>query len=186
VAAFPSGDSITKRAKFLRTIGDSIITKKVISDKNVIFKTNKIKLVTEGYFLLNEAYKKWRIKNNHNTQAPKIAALTCMAIGTFQPFVPTNPANAKTIQQARCNEIYALACASVIIGMPLLKDKKDIYFRLLDVLSKCDSETIQPYLLDKSLSNDRELKTYKFEIHETDKLQIDSLITIFEMALLAK
>jgi hypothetical protein len=184
--AFPSDDFILTRAEYLREVADSLIEGGIISDKEILFRTNRIKLLTEAYFVLNEAYKKWRISDGHHTQPPKIAALTCIVIQELQPFLPKHPDDAKTFQQARCNEIFALACASAIMGVPIHKKKMDIYLRLLDVLAKCSCETIQPYIVDRSAQNQKALSTYNFDIIEKDKFAMDSLITIFEILWLSK
>ena len=186
MAAFPSKKTIGGRAEYLRGIGHSLIDDGVLSDKSLIFRTNRVTILTDAYFLLNEAYKGWRISKGHHTQPPKIAALTCMAIATLQPFLPKNPETAKTFQQARGNEIYALACASAIMGITLHSGKRDIYLRLLDVLSQCNCHTVEPLIVDRATENNRELSTYKLKMLDKDKFQIDCLITIFEMAWLSR
>jgi hypothetical protein len=185
VAAIPSGDDIVARKKFLGDVANLLIKGGALADSEVVFLDNRMKLIAEAYFLLNEAYKTWRIEKNHNTQPPKIAALTCLAILELQPFLPKDPKNAKSIQQAYANEMFALACALAILGVPL-KKTTDTYLRLLDVLSECACETIQQYIVDRRANNDRELSTYKLRVNDKDKFAIDCLITVFEMLWLSK
>ncbi|MFT3673611.1 hypothetical protein [Aestuariivirga sp.] len=182
MADFPSDEEIRARENLLREIADELISTGVISDKGVIFRSNLLKSVAESYFLLNDAYKRWRIVDGHRTHPAKAAALTCLVIARLQPFLPRDPNNARTLQQARANEIYALACAGVFLGTDLKGHRIDVYLRLTDVLAAYSCETIEPYIVDRSVDNNRELSTYELKILEQDKLPINTLITIFEFA----
>jgi len=42
-----------------------------------------------------------------------------MAITTLEPFRPVNPSEAKTVAEAKSNEIYALACAAAIFEIQI-------------------------------------------------------------------
>jgi hypothetical protein len=127
-------------------------------------------LLQKGYFILNACYKSWRIEEGHYTQEPKIAALQCMAIKTFEPFRPVNPTDVRTVAEARSNEIYALACAAAILEIKIdAHVKSDFYLRLLDVLSCCISETLEPYVVDVDLHINRRLEDYIRDVHNNDK-----------------
>jgi hypothetical protein len=74
------------RARFLEEVAIDLVTSGVLPDERIVQRRRRIPLVTNGYFLLNQAYKAWRISENHNTERPKIASLLCLAIETFVPF----------------------------------------------------------------------------------------------------
>lgn len=181
---YVSDDEIEDRALFLREVAVNLVESEILPDKEIVLRPGRIDLATRGYFLLNEAYKKWRITDAHYTQEPKIAALKCMAIATFQPFLTIDPNNATTIAQARANEIYAVAVASTILKHPISpvdSVKRDFWLRLLDILEKAQSQTLEPYRVDINMQISRSLADYKLEIsHKDDFLMINSLICIFE------
>lgn len=177
-----------ERAEFLQEIAIDLLDK-VFQDDTIILRLPRIHLVAKGYFILNACYKNWRIEEGHYTQDPKIAAIQCMSIATFEPFRPVNPTDAKTVAEAKSNEIYSLACeiyslacAAAILEIQIDGNvKHDFYLRLLDVLSSCRSETLEPYLVDVGLQINRPLKGYVGDVHANDKFGLDSLITIFEL-----
>jgi hypothetical protein len=172
---------IKERAAFLQEIAVELL-KTVFSDGTIILRLPRIKLVAKGYFILNACYKNWRIEEGHYTEEPKIAALQCMSIATFEPFRPVNTTNAQTVAEARSNEIYAIACAAAILEIQIdAHVKREFYLRLLDVLSSCRSETLEPYVVDVDLQINRPLKGYVGAVHDNDKFGLDSLITIFEL-----
>jgi hypothetical protein len=105
-----------------------------------------------------------------------------MSIATFEPFRPINTTNVQTVAEARSNEIYAVACAAAILEIQIdAHVKRDFYLRLLDVLSSCRSETLEPYVVDVDLQIDRPINGYVGDVHDNDKFRLDSLITIFEL-----
>lgn len=141
-------------------------------------------LLANAYFLLNQAYKAWRIEDDHNTERPKIASLLCLAIATFPPFRPIVATDVRTTAEARANEIFAVACACATLGVTFDLDdqhKVDFWLRLLDILSEYRSETLEPYLVDVNLEARRPLGSYELALHERDKSAINQLVTIFEV-----
>lgn len=170
-----------EREEFLQEIAIELMNT-VFQDDTIILRLPRIKLVAKGYFILNACYKNWRIEEGHYTQEPKIAAIQCMSIATFEPFRPVNPTDVKTVAEARSNEIYALACAAAILEIQIDGNvKHDFYLRLLDVLSSCRSETLESYVVDVGLQINRPLIGYVGDVHANDKFGLDSLITIFEL-----
>lgn len=107
-----------ERAEFLQEIAIDLLDT-VFSDGTIVLRRPRIQLATKGYFILNTCYKKWRIEEGHYTQEPKIAALQCMSIATFEPFRVANPTDVRTIAEARSNEIYSLACAAAILEIQI-------------------------------------------------------------------
>jgi hypothetical protein len=162
---------ISERIGLLTDIGRALHTAGIIPN-TVILREARITPMVRGYFLLNKAYKDWRIHDSHNTEKPKIAALTCCVIGRFQPFLPTDPANAKSRAEARCNEIFALT---------LFRRVRHFWLRLLDIIAGASVVTLEPYFQDIRLEIKRPLDQYTVAIQPQDKLAINSLISIFEM-----
>jgi hypothetical protein len=180
---YASETEISERIGLLTDIGNALQTAGIIPD-TVIFREARIAPMVRGYFLLNKAYKDWRIHANHNTEKPKIAALTCLVIGRFQPFLPASPANVQTRAEARSNEVYALTYALSVIDKAFTPDtpeKLDFWLRLLDIIAGSSVVTLEAYFQDIRFQIDRALDHYTVAIQPQDKLAINSLISIFEM-----
>jgi hypothetical protein len=173
-------DRIAQRAPILAEIADTLVSVGTIPLASVSYFKSRIPLMTRAYFILNETYKKWRIVEGHWTEEPKIAALQCMAIMSVPPFRPNNPNNVPSITEARCNEIYALACGTFVINRPLKNNKSNFYYRMLDIISRSRSETLEPFVVDFSLRIENPVEHYIRDIHPADMPISDSLITIFE------
>ncbi|MGJ5177984.1 hypothetical protein ACQR16_27030 [Bradyrhizobium oligotrophicum] len=174
---------ISERIEFLKDIGRSLQTANVIPS-TVIFREARVAPMVRGYFLLNKAYKNWRIHSGHNTEKPKIGALMAVAINRFQPFLPIHPANVKDTAEARCNEVYALTYALSILEKPFTPDtpeKLDFWHRVLEIISGSSCVTLEPYFVDVRYQTDRALNEYTLAIQPQDKLSINSLISIFEL-----
>jgi hypothetical protein len=177
-------ERISERVQLLRDIGKGLQADGVIPVDTVVFREARLLPMVRGYFLLNEAYKGWRIENGHNTEKPKIAALQAVVIARFQPFLPINPSDARTTSEARCNEIFALAYAGAILERPFVPnspEKLDFWMRLLEIISGSSAETLEPFYHDVAMQIDRPLNSYTIAILKKDKLAINSLISIFEL-----
>ncbi len=180
---YASETEISGRITLLTDIGRALQTAGVIPN-TVIFREARVTPMIRGYFLLNKAYKDWRIHATHHTEKPKIAALTCLVIGRFQPFLPASPADVQTRAEARSNEVYALTYALSVIGKSFTPDtpeKLDFWLRLLDIIAGSSVVTLEPYFQDIRLQIDRDLDQYTLAIQPQDKLAINSLISIFEL-----
>lgn len=180
---YASETEISERIKLLADIARSLQTAGVIPN-SVILRENRITPMVRGYYLLNKAYKDWRIHADHNTEKPKIGALMAVTINRFQPFLPSNPANVQTTAEARCNEIYALTYALSIIEKPLqpnTPEKLDFWHRLLEIITGSSVVTLEPYFQDMKFQTTRPLHQYTLAIQPQDKLSINSLISIFEL-----
>ena len=173
-------EKISERAEFFRDVADALFEDGVFDDR-VVLRGARIPVAVQGYFLLNDAYKDWRIEDGHRTEDPKIAALQCVAIATFQPLRPIDPTDARTTAEARCNELFALAVAAATLGIDIDASPENFHLRLLDVLSACRSETLEAYRVDRAAEIIRPLDKYRLTIHDSDKLAINALITIFEL-----
>jgi hypothetical protein len=179
-----SESHISERIALLTDIAHSLIESGVIPDKTVVLREGRITQLVRGYFLLNAAYKDWRISEGHHTEKPKIAALQATVISSFQPFKPLNPADTRTIAEARCNEIYAMAFALSILEVDFQPDtveKKDFLLRLLEIISHSEIQTLEPFVQDVNLQIQKPLESYTLSILPIDKLPINSLISIFEL-----
>ena len=179
-----SPERISERVQLLTDIGQALQTNGIIPASTVAFRENRLLPMVRGYFLLNEAYKNWRIEDSHNTEKPKIAALQAVVIARFQPFLPHDPSNARTLAEARCNEIFALTYASSILERtfdPNTPEKRDFWLRLLDIIAGSSAQTLEPFYQDVAMQIDRPLEDYTIAILTQDKVAINSLISIFEL-----
>ena len=182
----PNDDArrVKERADFLSEIAQGLVKPSILSGDLIVLRLGRVPVLARAYFILNECYKAWRIEEKHFTEYPKIAALTCMAIMKILPFRPMHPGSVKTVGEARCNEIFALNCAAAILGIPIDPDndiKKDFWLRLMDVLNHTDCRTLDRFVFDVNNGKERELKDYVQNLHDQDKLPLNSLITIFEV-----
>ena len=181
---YVSEQEISERAELLSDIATGLLNDGILPDDRVVLRGARIPYLARGYFLLNKAYKQWRISDGHYTENPKIAALQAATIIRFQPFRPLYPTQAATITEARCNEIFALAYGLGILERDFHPDtpqKADFWLRLLDIISEADIETLEPYVVDINMRCERPLEEYTLAVHKDDKLVINSLISIFEL-----
>ena len=119
--------AIARRAALLLDIARELLESGTLPAHRIILREPRIRLLTEGYFLLNKAYKDWRIPAGHSNEKIRIAALQALTITQFQPFVPVDPTDARDLTEARCNEIFALVYALVMMdaGVHLRRAGKD-------------------------------------------------------------
>lgn len=179
-----SPERISERVQLLRDVGHGLQADGIIPAKTVVFREARLLPMVRGYFLLNEAYKGWRIEDGHNTEKPKIAALQAVVIARFQPFLPINPSDARTVSEARCNEVFALAYAGAILERAFIPDtpeKLDFWMRLLEIIAGSSAETLEPFYQDVAMQIERPLGGYTIAILKKDRLAINSLISIFEL-----
>jgi hypothetical protein len=172
-----------EREKFFTSMGEEILEPSIHRGDLIVFRIGRMRVLTEAYFILNECYKAWRIKPGHNTEEPKIAALTCAAIIKIVPFRPQTLNMAKTVGEFKCNEIYALHCASAFLRVPLgtSEFKTDFWLRLLEILSDVKCNTLDDFVSDINAGAKKELDSYVRAIDPRDYLEINSLISIFEL-----
>ena len=181
---YVSEQEIADRAALLTDMAHGLLKDGTLPTDRVILRPGRIPYLTGGYFLLNLAYKQWRIPIGHYTEIPKIAALQTAAIMRFQPFRPVDPSNVQTTAEARCNEIFACAYALGIIERqftPNTPEKADFWLRLLDIASEANIETLEPYIVDINYDCVRPLQDYTLVVHKDDKLILNALISIFEL-----
>lgn len=179
-----SESAISERVILLTDIAKSLLENGVIPEDTVVLRQGRILPLVRGYFLLNAAYKDWRINDGHHTEKPKIAALQATVISSFQPFKPINPADTQTIAQARCNEIYAMAYALSILEVDFNPDsvaKQDFWLRLLEIISRSEIQTLEPFIQDVNFQIQKPLESYTLSVLPIDKLPINALISIFEL-----
>lgn len=181
-------ETIAERAELLLEVARSCLGRVLPAD-GVVIAEHRFPLIAEGYFILNRAYKEWRIHNSHYTERPKIAALQAVVISRLQPFIPAKlPVETTNVAVIKCNEIFALQYGLGILERELKADSKekvDFWLRVLDIITQSSAQTIEPYITDRKFKIDRPLTDYvnapSFTIHEDDKLAINSLISIFEL-----
>jgi hypothetical protein len=176
-----SPERIADRTEFILDIARSLFESGVLDENRIVLRESRIKLCVEAYFLLNAAYKKWRIISGHNTELPKVAAMTAMVIVRLQPFRPIDLDNVRNRAEAQSNAILAYAVATALLGIESDYSAKNFHYRLLDYINESGSETIEPYIVDKNLHNNRELDSYDLTIHAKDKDRANALITILEL-----
>lgn len=181
---YASEKAVTERAYLLRDVARELLDSGALPADRVVLREPRIRLLTQGYFLLNRAYKDWRIPAGHSNEKIRIAALQAVAIVRFQPFIPVDPANAQDLAEARCNEIFALAYALGMLGCKLALDgpgKVDLWLRVLDIMTEATVETLAPFIADINRQAERPLEDYALTLHARDKLVVNSLISIFEL-----
>ncbi len=183
-AFYASERAIAERADLLCEVARELLANGTLPADRVVLREPRIHMLTQGYFLLNKAYKDWRIPAGHANEKVRIAALKAIVIARFQPFMPLDPASATDLAEARCNEIFALACALGMLGCKLTLDspgKIDLWLRVLDILAASSAETLGPFIADMNRHKPRPLEDYALALHDHDKLAINSLISIFEL-----
>ena len=184
-AFYASEKAISERAALLRDIARELLDSGTLRTDRVVLREPRIRLLTQGYFLLNKAYKNWRLPPGHSNEKIKIAALQAVTIARFQPFLPLDPTNAKSLGEARCNEILALVYGLGMLECKLMLDspaKTDLWLRVLDVIATAGTlETLDPFIADINQRTLRPLEEYAFTVHPNDELVINSLISIFEL-----
>jgi hypothetical protein len=178
-------DIIAARANLLRSFAADLLVSGTLPRDLLDYRPNKFQQIMEGYFLLNNAYKDWRLPDGHFTEKPKIAALQCVTISQFQPLFPLqHPVDDSNVSLIKCNEILAFGYAMGILEKSFTPDtdeKKDFYLRILDVITSTRAQTIEAYRVDRDMQIIRPLGEYTFDIHADDKPAINSLICIFEL-----
>jgi hypothetical protein len=156
--------TISERTDLLLEHARDLLNSNSIPNDRVILAEQRIRLVAEAYFLLNRAYKDWRMPDGHYTGLPKIAALQSVVIARIQPFFPSKfPVDEADVGIIKCNEIFAFSYGMGILEksfMPDTPEKIDFWLRLLDVITSSSCETIEPYLTDKKLQINRPLSEY--------------------------
>ncbi|HEX5845429.1 MAG: hypothetical protein ACXWU5_08600 [Rhodoplanes sp.] len=181
---YASEKAVTERANLLREVAHELLDSGVLPADRIVLREPRIRLLTQGYFLLNKAYKDWRIPEGHANELIRIAALHAVTIVRFQPFMPLDPANAQDLAEARCNEIFALVYALGTLGCKLALDgsgKVDFWLRVLDIMTEATVETLAPFIADINRQAERPLEDYALTLHARDKLVVNSLISIFEL-----
>lgn len=174
----------TERAALLVDIARDLQDSGALPRDRIVLREARIAYAVHAYFVLNDAYHRWRIEDGHNTQPAKIAALQCLCIIRFVPFRLLEPDNAETVAEAKCNEIFCMAIAAALLGIEireLTTEKRDQYLRILDLLTAFECETIEPVIQATNYQIKRERNEYNLAILEADKPKIDAIITIFEL-----
>jgi hypothetical protein len=181
-------ETISERAELLLRHARELLESGVLPRGLVDLRERRISLLTEGYFLLNRAYKDWRLPGGHFTERPKIAALQCVTISRFQPFFPSRmPVDDTNVAVIKCNEIFACSYALGILETEFTPDtpeKIDFWLRVLNVITSSRAETLEPYITNKKMQIDLPLEDYDrsiHSIHEADRPAINSLVCIFEL-----
>jgi hypothetical protein len=175
-----------QREEFLIGIARDLQSSGILPEARLALREGRVRLATRSYFVLNEAYHRWRIEEGHYTQPPKIAALQSLCIMRIEPFRLIEPGNALTTAEARPNEIYAVAVASAILGIPINKqgqEKTDQWLRILDLWSSYTCESIESIIQDAEYQISRNRTDYRINILDVDMPRINSLVTIFELLL---
>lgn len=179
-----SDKAIQERIGILGDIARALMSSGTLPADRLMLREGRIPLLAQGYFLLNKAYKDWRIPAGQSNETVRIAALQAMAIVRFQPFMPLAPTGVRDLAEARCNEIFALVCGLGFLQKTLRlsgPDRIDFWLRVLDVMAAARAETLDPFIADIESGTRRPLEAYVLAIHPDDELVINSLISIFEL-----
>lgn len=185
---YVQSEAIEQRSDLLLNHAKDLLNSGVLPSDKVDLRDYRLKHIAEGYFLLNKAYKGWRISDGHRTEPPKIAALQCVTISRYQPFFPLHtPVDEADPALAKPNEIFAFSYALGILDVSFdanTPEKVDFWLRILDVISSCSAQTLEPYTTDINLAIYRDLSEYESTIkrvHPDDHPAINALISIFEL-----
>jgi hypothetical protein len=184
---YVSPQVISERTALLLEHARDLLKSDAIPRDRVDLAEYRIPLISEGYFLLNQAYKDWRMPGGHFTELPKIAALQSLVIARLQPFFPRKyPVDDTDIGVIKCNEIFAVSYGMGILERsfaPNTPEKIDFWLRLLDIVTSSSCETIEPYIVDKKLEITKPLAQYASinKVLECDRPALNSLICIFEL-----
>lgn len=174
----------TERYDFLMEIANDLQDADVLPRSAIVLRGARLKLATHSYFVLNDAYHRWRIEDGHYTQPPKIVALQCLCVLRMQPFLPLDFRDVHSVAEARANEIFCLAYACAVLGVDMNElsvDSKDRWLRILDILNRSNCETIELVVETANQRIIRKRNEYHLAIIDSDKAYIDALITIFEL-----
>lgn len=183
-AFYISDRAIEERASFVLETARALLVTGTLPGDRLMLREGRIPLLTRGYFLLNKAYKDWRIAAGHANEPARIAALQAMTIARFQPFIPVDPRAARDLRELRCNEIFALVYALGMLKRTLVLSglhQDDFWLRVLDIIAAARLETLDPFIDDINRKVQRPLAEYNLVIHPNDKPSINSLISIFEL-----
>jgi hypothetical protein len=184
---YVSQQIISERTDLLLEHARELLNSDVIPKDRVDLAEHRIPLIADGYFLLNQAYKEWRMPGGHFTELPKIAALQSIVIARLQPFFPIKyPVDEADIGVIKCNEIFAFSYGMGILERSFTAnthEKIDFWLRVLDVVTSSSCETIEPYIVDRKLQIRRPLGEYASinSVLERDRPVLNSLICIFEL-----
>ena len=102
----------------------------------------------------------------------------------FQPLLPLRSDNASDVAKAKCNEIFASNMRIGNLESPLkpnTAERIDFWLRLLDILSEGNIDSLEPYIQDINYQINKPLEEYQSSILPKDRLDINSLISIFEL-----
>jgi hypothetical protein len=161
---------LIKAARYVRDVASFDTTE-------IVLREDALPWIAKGYFLLSEAYKARR-KLPGNTQPPKQAAFTALAIMTFRPFEAVQSGSVRAPKSVHANQIFAFYCArrqlesNFRVLTPTLQDRA---YHLLSIqTAKCLSHLIA----DSKLGLHK--LTYDLEI-DLDLAEIDGLILLFEL-----
>lgn len=180
---------LSERTEFLSKIAQDLVRPSIFQGDLIVLRLGRIPILGKAYFILNECYKRRFIKPGHNTEFPKVAALTSVAIMTVFPFRPMYKENVKSIGELRCNELYALNCISAILGVSVKPDKKlpqKFWIRLLAILSVIDCHTLRSYITDVNNRREKEPQTYFRNMLEVDDSMIQNIIALCELLCAAR
>lgn len=173
---------VSERSSFLLLVAKDMLSAGVFPAGSVAIREERIPLVARAYFHLSDSYKSLRIKEDHFTELSKIAALQCVAIMKIEPFYSLDPTNAVNMAQAKPNELFAIYAASIVIKVPINEAvKEDFMFRLLDIMSGCDSLTLEGYRNRDNLEDYDDIDDFLLQLDPQDMVIIDCLICLFEM-----
>lgn len=179
-----SEKAVEERVTILRDIARALLTSGTLPADRLTLREGRIPLLTQGYFLLNKAYKDWRIPTGQSNELARIAALQAVAIARFQPFMPLAPQAASDLAEVRCNEIFALVAGLGFLQKTLRlssPDRIDFWLRVLDVVAAARAFTLDPFIADIDRGAVQPLDAYVLSIHPQDELVINSLVSIFEL-----
>jgi hypothetical protein len=179
-----SDRAIEERISILQETARALLVTGTLPAGRLVLREDRIATLTRGYFLLNKAYKDWRIRAGQSNEPVRIAALQAMTIARFQPFMPVDPAGARDLAELRCNEIFALTYALGMLKRNLFVNGlncDDFWLRVLDIIAAARVETLAPFIDDLNRKISRPLEDYALVIHPHDKLVINSLVSIFEL-----
>lgn len=144
---------------------------------------DSVSVAATFYFALNRSYKTWRIADGHNTQPPKIAALTAVALMMVRPIF--SPEAVETKSLLLTNPYLAMNASLSIIGTTLDKLKPDTVERIarwLDRLRIAASlQAVEKIALAKASGEFLPLEDIAISLTPSEVVDLDMVVSAFEL-----
>ena len=134
----------------------------------------------EAYFLLNEAYKSQRMMGDATrTQDPKIAAMTCIAIGVLNPLRPAQVPDPQPPILQYANPMLAMRCASHIVNHPFEGRPFEECARFYDSVRRLQLPSLNQYIRDVRVGARNVGDPFKIDLSFDEIREIENKVSLF-------